>query len=281
MKKEKGKNILIGILIVIIIVLIVFIILFTTNIISFNKKVLSDTQTQENNTQSSNNESTISTQDISEEKLKSIIEKQLFILFKYNYDPNTKYEPIAQKEDIDNNSKLFLALNMLEEEYTTKSNDINTIIVNFSTSKLEDAFNSSVISDLGIKHESFDIYELTNDIAYNKKALILYSKGIYQYRLPHASKVKSYEKSSNQYIISMNYLFPDDDFEWQYYYGSLNDVKNGENSVVKAYNDNGTSLNAQEYLDNNYNDIKDKLATYNYTFEIRNNKINLVNFSIN
>jgi hypothetical protein len=107
------------------------------------------------------------------------------------------------------------------------------------------------------------------------------SKQGYRYNSPHASIIKNYEKNNNKYVISMNYLFADDNVGWEYYYGSFNDVKNGANSIVKAYDENGTYLNAQEYLDNNYNNIKDKLATYTYVFELKKDNLVLTDFSIN
>lgn len=275
-KKQNNKGIIV-LLVIIIVVLIALCALLATNTISFKNKEINNNQniTENNNENQSTEDNNISNENISEEKLKNIIENQLFILFKHS-------DPITKKEDIDNKSKLLVALSILEDKYTTSSNDINTTIVNVTKAKLEEAFNSSVISDLGIKHEDFDVYELTGDTIYNRNTnLLVYSKEMYKYMLPQASKVKNYEKNGNQYIISINYLFPDDTVGFQYYYGSLTDVKNGTNSIVKAYDDSGTYLNAQEYLDNNYNNIKNKLATYNYTFEITNNKINLVNFSIN
>lgn len=247
--------------------------IFYGNILAGNNKNNFDDDYNVGNNNQLTGENKISADDISERKLKNIIEKQLFIVFKYN-------NPITKIEDIDNQSKLLLTLSILEDSYTTNSNDINTTIVSITKSKLEDAFNSSVISNTGIKHENFDVYKLNGDYYNRDTDLLVYSKEMYKYMLPHASKVKSYEKNNNQYIISMNYLFPDGDVGFEYYYGSLTDVKNGTNSIVKAYDDNGTYLNAQQYLDNNYNNIKDKLTTYNYTFEVKNNKLILTNFSI-
>ena len=277
MENKKSNKIVIMLLAIIIVVLVMLCILLVTNKISFNFNEIGNSNqnisenSNDNELEEGNN---VSDNNVSEENLKNIIKKQLFILFRYS-------DPVIKIENIDNKSKLLLALNILEDKYTTKSNDINTTIVNVSKSELEAAFNSSVISDLGIKHENFDLYELTGNTIYNRNTdLLVYSKEMYKYLLPQASKVKNYEKKNNQYIISMNYLFPDSDVGFEYYYGSLIDVKNGANSVVKAYDANGY-IDAQKYLDENYNNIKDKLATYNYTFEIVNNKINLVNFSIN
>ena len=218
-------------------------------------------------------EDNISIENLSEENLKNIIEDQLFILFRAT-------NQITKKEDIDNNSKLLLALNILENNYLTSSNAVSTTFIGFSKTELEKAFNSSVISDLRIKHENFDIYELTEDYYNRNNSLLVYSKEIYNYITPGAKRVKKFEKNGNKYIISMNYLFADDNEGFNYYYGSSNNKFDEKYKVVKAYDDNGNYINAQEYLDNNYETIKDKLATYNYTFEIKNNKLILTNYSI-
>lgn len=234
-----------------------------------------------------------SNDDISEETLKNIIEEQLFGIF------SKQFQPVVKKEDIDNESKLLVALKILEDEYTyTQTSpytrpDILTIITEFSESKLEEAFNSSVIGDLGIYHEDFGLYNFDDSSSKYIRTGTLWSyiNIGHMYILPVASIVKSYEKKSNQYVISMNYLFSDAELiiNSKYYYGSITDLKSGINPIVKSCevvieNEGRTHLNcldAQEYLDNNYNDIKDSLATYTYIFEKQNGKIILTDFSIN
>lgn len=234
-----------------------------------------------------------SNDDISEETLKNIIEEQLFGIF------SKQFQPVVKKEDIDNESKLLVALKILEDEYTyTQTSpytrpDILTIITEFSESKLEEAFNSSVIGDLGIYHEDFGLYNFDDSSSKYIRTgpLWSYINIGHMYILPVASIVKSYEKKFNQYVISMNYLFSDAELiiNSKYYYGSITDLKNGINPIVKSCefvteNEGMTPpncLDAQEYLDNNYNDIKDSLPTYTYVFEKQNGKIILTDFSIN
>ena len=64
----------------------------------------------------------------------------------------------------------------------------------------------------------------------------------------------------------------------------MDNLKSYENPVVKIYDDyiqtNKLVDDVQKYLDDNYDSIKDKLATYTYLFEKNNGKINLVNFSV-
>lgn len=282
--ENKQKNKMITILLVVItVILSVLCVLFATGTINLKFNDIDnklDNNVDNNNSNQNiveNNEfeeNKISVDNISEEKLKNIVENQLYILF-------THSNPITKLENIDNQSKLQLALTILEDKYTTSSNDIDTTIVSVTKSKLEEAFASSVIGNLGIKHEDFGVYELTGDYIYNRNTnLLVYSKAMYKYKVPDASKVKNYEKKDNQYIISMNYLFPDVVPGPSYYHGSLTDAKNETNPIIKAYDDNNNYLNAQEYLDNNYNSIKDKLATYTYTFELKNDNLVLTNYSV-
>jgi hypothetical protein len=269
MKKENNKVITI-LLVLIIIILSVLCILLATNTISFkNQEITNCSEDIQENIKEENN---INTKNITKEKLQEIIEEQLFIFF-------NGFDQITKIEDIDNQSKLYLASLILVDKYITNSNEINTTIVSVEKLKLEEEFKSTVIGYLQLKHESFDTYELTSDMSYNNTYTM--SKQGYRYHSPEASIIKNYETKDNRYIISMNYLFPDDNVGAEYYYGSLTDVKNETNSIVKASDDNGNYLNAQEYLENNYNNIKDKLATYTYVFEFKNDNLILTNFSIN
>lgn len=239
---------------------------------------------EKNNNKDYNKDNTVtedvndSNNDISEATLKNIIEEQLFVVFRYD-------QLVEKKEDIDNQSKLFVASIILEDEYTFTTDGVNTEIISFKASKLEETFDSSSIGYLGIHHENFGKYNLqdTGTSYYNNG---LFSKEWLRYKLPVASIVKSYEKKSNQYIISMNYLFADAEYvlDSEYYYGSVVDEKNKTNPIVKSCEVIGEvdieCLDAQEYLDSNYNNIKDSLTTYTYIFEKQNGKIILTDFSI-
>lgn len=225
----------------------------------------------------------ISSKDYSKEDLKKIIDDQLWILFNFNYYKNEK--SFIKIKDISNDEKLLLALVLLEDKYLINSDDVDATFVGFSSDELEKAFNDSVISNLGIKHNSFDIYNITEDDDwYNREeSLTFYSKSFLKYHMPVANKIKNFNSDDNQYIISMNYLFPDDMLGTQYYHGSITDALNEKNQIVKAYDENdddGEYIDAQKYLDDNYSKIKDKLATYKYVFEVKDGKLILTDFSI-
>ena len=183
-------------------------------------------------------------------------------------------------KDIDNNSKLLLALSLLKDKYITNSNDISTAFVNISADKVEEYFNNSVIYNLGVKHENFDVYELSNDKTFYNANLESFSKSFLYYRRPSASKIENYEKNGNKYTISMNYLFSDSDVGFTSYHGNFNDAIEGTNIIVNAVDKNGEYIDAQKYLDSNYNNIKNKLTTYTYVFEMVNNKLVLIDYYI-
>lgn len=253
------------------------------NNVNNNEKVPSNGNEVGDNDESNqlNDEVQNSSKDFLKDDLKKIIDDQLWILFKSSYHKNDN--SLIKIKDISNNDKLLLSLVLLENKYLIKSNGVNTTFINFSSDELEKAFNSSVISNLGIKHKSFDIYKLSEsgDIYNRDENLLIYSKSFYGYHNSAASIIKDFKKDGNKYTISMNYLFADDKMAWQYYYGSLTDALNRKNPIVEAYNENESEyIDAQKYLDSNYDRIKDKLAAYKYVFEVRDGKLILTDFSV-
>jgi len=267
----KKKNVGVRITIIILSILVLFLGGFI-----FYEHVLVDNNMSNLNNQTSN-------KDYSKEDLKKIIDDQLWILFNFNYYKNDK--SFIKIEDISNDEKLLLALVMLQDKYIINSNDVDTTFVGFSSDELEKAFNNSVISNLGIKHKSFDIYNITgdNDWYNREESLLLYSKSFLKYHMPVANKIKNFNNNGNQYTISMNYLFPDDMLGTQYYHGSIMDALNEKNPIIKAYDetdDDREYIDAQKYLDNNYSKIKENLATYIYVFEVKDDKLLLTDVSV-
>lgn len=276
-KNNRGIIILMG---VIIGVLLVLCVLFATDTIKFNSKVTNNstqnTSTNKGSEQNKNGENSIDNNQknknensVTKESLLKIIEDELFIFFMWS-EPNRKIS------DLDNQSKLYMALNKLENAYAgNNSSEIYVEIENFSKKELEKYFNSSCLSNLTINHE--DIAEFKYDSeneTYSNSHLM--PKIEYRYRRPHAKKIVSYKSENDIYKISLKYLFPDDQEGYQYYYGDLE----YKNKIIKAIDENNNYIDVQKYLDENFDSIKDKLATYDYTFKYENNKLILSDFSI-
>ncbi len=256
MEQEKNNKGVIALLVVIIVILLALVILLATGTISFKNNFSNNDQQSEGSNQQNSGE--INSIKYTENDIKKIVDDELYILFDFK-----------SLNELTNKRKLTLVFNKLDPDYNT--------IDSVSREKVEETFNSTSLSSLGINHETFDVFTYDNGTYTKNKEQMSKRNLFYANKLP--SKVKSFESNGNQYVISINYLFPDDRMAWQYYYGSRNNFTES-NRVVKATDDNNQYIDAQKYLDDNYDNIKDKLDTYVYTFEVVNNKINLVDFSI-
>ena len=267
MEKKNNNGVVIMLMGVIIVILAVLCVLFATGTININGIGSSD-DTSNNVKDTSINEET-SENDITQEEILKIVDDELFIFFMWK-EPNRKIS------DLDNQSKLYVALKKIYNDYTKMYDNINFEIRSFSTKDLEKAFNETCLSELSIVHESLDNFEYdSSNGMYNNNNLM--SKMYLNYIYPDAKKVVSYSNDNDVYKISIKYLFPDGHENAQNYYGD-NEQKN---FIVGAYFDGTSRIDAQKYLDENFEIIKDKLATYNYTFKYENNKLVLTDFSIN
>jgi len=136
-------------------------------------------------------------------------------------------------------------------------------------------FSKSSLSNLEITLNSYDEYELGSDGYYIVNTSVM-SKRNYYYATAYAKKVVDYVEQDGKYTLLVSYLLGDSDGH-DSYYGNIDDLKNSVNAIA----DVGDSVNdntVQNYLDNNYEQIKSKLSTYNYVFD---GNCKLVNFYIN
>ena len=265
MEKEKNNKVLIVVLLVIIILLGALCALLATGTIS-----LKNNKGQENNTIDGAEVNGNNTTEYTQETFKKIVDDELYVLFGYK-----------SLNELPNARKLTLAFNIVESMYLKKDNDVNTTIQEVTEEKVEEAFNKTSISKLGIKHQSFDVYQLNSGI-YSRNNTVMSKRNLFNCDFPH--KVENFEKSGNKYVISVKYLFTDACPVSGYYYGAYASSDQSEsNRITNAFvGDNYTDyVDPKKYLEENYDSIKDKLDTYIYTFEVNNGKIELVDFSIN
>lgn len=257
MEQEKGNKGVIALLVVIIVILLALVVLLANGTINLRNNSSIDNQQAGKNNQQSDDVNI--EKEFTENDFKKVVDDELYILFGFK-----------SLDELTNRRKLTLVFNKLDPDYVT--------IDSASKEKVEEVFNSTSIRNLGIQHETFDVFTYENNTYTKNKEQMSKRNLFYPNKL--ANKVNSFEKKNNQYVISVNYLFPDDTRGWQYYYGSWDNFTEA-NKIVKAYDDNNQYIDAQKYLDDNYDNIKDKLDTYVYTFEVdNNNNINLVDFSI-
>ena len=290
MREEKGKNILIVVLLVIVVALVAFVVLVLTNTISINLGTKTNSNNGDNNSveisdndnyvdngnETESDSSMNNTIEYSQDTFKKIVDNELYILFGFK-----------SLNEVTNQRKLTLAFNLIEKEYSHNDNDVYSSVQSVSTERVEEAFNKTSISKLGIQHQDFDVYKLNNDY-YNRNNQWMSKRNLFYCGIQtQASKVSDYQVKDNKYILSVKYMFPDDCEGMEKYYGTyLNADRNESNFIVKAYTgsyeaNNVEYINPKDYLNENYASIKDKLDTYVYTFEVNNGKIELVDFSIN
>ena len=279
MKDEKRKNILIGVLLAIVVLLVAFIILLLTNTININLSNKNNNGVETNDSDSiidNNNSTTNNKAEYNQETFKKIVDDELYILFGFK-----------SLSEVTNERKLTLAFNKVESEYSHSDNDVYSSVQSVSKEKVEEIFNKTSISKLGIIHQNFDVYKLNNDI-YNRNNEVMSKRNLFYCNIQmQASKISDYQVKDDKYILSVQYMFPDTCEGWEKFYGSYGyDEQNESNFIVKAYtgsyeSDNIEYINPKEYLDKNYDSIKNKLDTYIYTFEVNNGKIELVDFSVN
>lgn len=232
----------------------------------------------DNNSVSSTNDNKMV--EIAVERFLNIIDDELSIYLGYD-----------SIDDIKNQDKLRL----IYDKYVSSYGD-DFDLAEFPAADLQKYFTDSSIIDFGYKNEDIycnghygdSKYILWNYIKEEDK-YVLNKEHIEDVLLTNnvmARKVIEYKNSNNRYTIKINYLFGYyvADENSVYLYGSYYDFMNKNDVIVSLGRDtdqvdfNNLALN---YLNNNYDNIKDRLASYEYVFTYSNNKIKLVDFSVN
>ena len=166
---------------------------------------------------------------------------------------------------------------------------------NVTVDKLENIRKNSSLRELSVNYtdiyDSYNGYELTNDILRSlNKETGQYSEplighgGLFIDKIPF---LVDYKFENNRYIISYKYVFTknqgDGPTNLDAYY-TYEDAIKGQNKIkeflLEDANDESSLLfqNVKDYANENYDDLKDKLDTYNYVFEVKDNNIILTDF---
>ena len=213
---------------------------------------------------------------ISQDELTNIIENELFVFYGK-----------TSLNDITNQDKLSLAVRLMVEKN-------NAIIQSFTSSELEDSFNSTIISNLGINHENIvPIKSVTQDG--NLGFGYTYENGVYKDRVSTnsgtssvpvvANKIVSFSENDGRYTLSIKYLwasFGEYIMGDNSLYGKYIDSINHQNSIGEL--PEGLLVGSYENLKNwgneNFSSFEDKLEKYNFVFIKENGKITLINFYV-
>lgn len=188
--------------------------------------------------------------------------------------------------EMTNQEKLRMLIDLYNEEdkYST-----------FSQSKLEKIHSESVIKDLNITYESLSDYYgtfLWNDklvgFEYNKNDKTFTYTGA----LGHGgssrgniaySEMVSMDTDGKTYTVKYKYVFLNSTGDGPSdvkIYLNVNDALNDKNLWKYLEVGEDDSVHSKEYIQEHYDEIKDKLSIYTYKFKVENDKLVITDFSV-
>ncbi len=277
MEEKKSKGCSYGLLIIVLCATIAFL----TDYIVIDRKLRENSSgnvVDSNNTVIDDNGGSINTYEtITQDELVGLLENQLYIFY-------------GKKSltDITNQNKLSLALHLMG------NNDMGNLYDSITSSQLEAAFNTSIISNLGVKHENIipsNSVLLDGNIGYG----YTYSNGVYINPTTTNSgvsavhmicnKVVSFKENDGKYVFSVKYLwggFGEYLMDDEGVYGKYIDSISGQNSIGSVPEDilMGSYEELQNWGKDNFSRFEDKLEQYNFVFVKENGKISLVDFYV-
>lgn len=187
---------------------------------------------------------------------------------------NNLYDLAQYEKNIDNINalepieKINIAYNAIKKD---DKNEIDVI-------KLDEYFKNSFKTT--IYYDKSDIYCINGEVLY--KFDITLNKYIYNNEhnceihneiSPIYTNVVNVKKKNNIYVITVNHIWKSN-LQPDIMYGSFNDTINKTNMllVVPSEDGNPSKEDINNFIKNNYSDIKDKLHKYTYVFEKKGDK---------
>lgn len=244
-----------------------------------------ETNIIENSNLNDNNENTSNLTAVETKELEKIITNELYLL-----------KAKTSLNDLTNQLKLAVALNKLKTTTSQPKNEYNELI-SFTADELETAFNNSSLSKYGFKHENIEGANSILENAYPKHSYN-YSNGIYTYTnkvnntysdFPEIGyKIITATKENQNYIISIKYMWGNltdcgalcATKVYGKIYNTYDQYLSNENNNIGTLEKINTTTDLTNYFNNNYESLKDKLATYTYVFEKVNSQYKLINFYV-
>lgn len=173
--------------------------------------------------------------------------------------------------EINNNDLLYYLIKLIESQ--SQFGKIDNVPINI----INDIHKDSLFKNINFNHDNIII---NNKLlwVYNKESNIYVKNNISNEDniIPIFIKLDNLKKENNIYIFSYKYGFKNIDNN--NIYGNYDDCLNKLNSIY-VDNSNNKEVLVQK-LNKNYNNIKDKLNTYNYIVELNNNGYVLKGFYI-
>lgn len=278
---QNNKKYIITIIILIIITIVLSILIALDYNEQSNKKEKDDNKQNinENNNNDNNENAEKHLDDNVEKELSNIIEDELSYL-----NNKTKISQLT------NQDKLSLAYYKFVND---SSNENREYDAPFKAEELDKFYEKTSLSNYKLTHENIKCFSFDDS---NDHILWNYDSNTKTYKrnekhgghgylnsIIMGSVITSSKLQDNKYIISIKYIWSEflEGFSETKVYGSYNDAKNDINSLGKVSSDENIIEAGEQYLDNNYLDIKDKLDEYVYTFEKIDNNYKLVDFYVN
>lgn len=213
-------------------------------------------------------------EEISEKEIETLLDEELYVMWNKN-----------KIEEVTNNERLTLAI----KKYAKNNNVDYFDLEKVKKSDVEEAFKTTSIGFLSLKHEnvkcSFKITVSDHDTWTYNSSQELYTIGMEGHGVCASKeayrKLISFEEKNGKYVAVYKYIFDyscegDDPVPL---YGNYEDAINKRNKLdeVNGY-EYATPEEYKDILAQKYENIKDSLMTYTYTFEKTDGKITLVDF---
>ena len=203
---------------------------------------------------------------------------ELYVLFKVSNNLKP-YRSISDLSLYDAYVVMFNRFESVSDE-TKQSGDSKSLII--SGTDVNDMYNNGIcFSNLfKFKYKDFDNYKY--DVSKNVfiKDKTLQSKRDNEYAKVVARKVINYSFVDGYYNIDVKYLFANNKNMFdkgKNAYGSLNDISNESNKIIRL----SSKIDAQKYLNDNFDKIKNNLDTYHYKIEVKpTGRIYLIDFKV-
>ena len=190
-------------------------------------------------------------------------------------------------DEMTNQEKLRMIIYLFQKE--------NNYVDTFSQEELEKTHQNSVIKDLDITYEDlFDYYGTfswnTSSVAYNynesEKTFIstgaLGHGAVALGDIAH-SEIISISKPGDEYIVKYRYIFFDSHGDGptdEDLYLSAEDAINKTNEWVQLKLDEDNQTHRNEYIEEHYDEVKDGLPIYTYTFKVEDGHLVITDFSV-
>ena len=202
---------------------------------------------------------------------------ELYILFKVS----NGRKPYRSISDLSLYDAYVLMFNRFEsvnvdDDKTSKKN------VDISGADVFDMYNNGICFSKLFKFKYMDFDNYKYDASKNVfiKDSSIQSKRDFEYAKVVARKVVNYNFVDGYYNIDVKYLFANNNNMFdkgKNAYGSLNDISNENNKIVSL----PSEFDAQMYLNNNFDKIKNSLDTYHYKIEVKpTGRIYLIDFKV-